>query len=52
MMAGLIEMGFGRGKALRALSRTGWIGVEAAVMWLLSNPDSVSTCRTLGNVSH
>ena len=50
MMADLIEMGFGRGKALRALSRTGWIGVEAAVMWLLSNPDSI--CRTLGSVSH
>ena len=52
MMAPLIEMGFGRGRSHKALSRTGWVGVEAAVTWLLSNPESALIHRTLGDVSH
>ena len=52
MMAVLTEMGFGREKALRALSRTGWIGVEAAVMWLLSNHDPVGVRKTVGKANY
>ena len=47
MMAVLIEMGFGRRRSHRALKSTGWVGVEAAVMWLLSNPESASFNRRL-----
>ena len=47
MMAVLIEMGFGKGRSHRALKSTGWVGVEAAVMWLLSNPESASFNRRL-----
>ena len=50
MMAVLIEMGFGRGRSHKALSKTGWVGVEAAVMWLLSNPESALTQRASGKV--
>ena len=52
MMAVLLEMGFGRERSLRALSRTGWIGVEAAVMWLLSNPESVGARKTVGKANY
>ena len=52
MMAVLIEMGFGRGRSHKALRRTGWVGVEDAAMWLLSNPESALIHRALGNVSH
>ena len=52
MLAVLIEMGFGRGRSHKALSRTGWVGVEDAVMWLLSNPESALIHRTSGKVSH
>ena len=35
----LTEMGFSENKAKKALMQTGWSGVEAAMEWLLSNPD-------------
>lgn len=35
----LKEMGFSEAKAKKALTQTGWSGVEAAMEWLLANPD-------------
>jgi len=35
----LQEMGFSEAKAKKALTQTGWSGVEAAMEWLLANPD-------------
>ena len=35
----LTEMGFSEAKAKKALTQTGWSGVEQAMEWLLSHPD-------------
>ncbi len=37
----LVEMGFDEAKAKKALTRTGWKGVEAAMEWLLAHGDDV-----------
>jgi len=35
----LVEMGFSKEKAEKALNKTGWSGAEAAMEWLLAHPD-------------
>ncbi len=36
----LVEMGFPRDRAMKALGKTGFAGVEAAMEWMLQNPDN------------
>ena len=39
VLATLVEMGFPEKKAKKALTKTGWAGVERAMEWILANED-------------
>ncbi len=39
VLATLQEMGFSEDRAKKALNKTGWKGVEAAMEWLLAHPE-------------
>jgi uncharacterized UBP type Zn finger protein len=37
----LVEMGFSKDKATKALNKTGWSGVQVAMEWLLAHADDI-----------